>query len=75
MDFDIPTDLTHLWRYMYHMYHLDAFTQSCPADQDIINHYKLQQVPSISCWLRLLFLVVVVVVALRPFWEVDGMFR
>jgi len=43
MDFDIPTDLTHLWRYMYHMYHLDAFTQSCPADQDIINHYKLQQ--------------------------------
>lgn len=43
MDFDIPTDLTNLWRYMYHMYHLDAFTQSCPADQDIINHYKLQQ--------------------------------
>lgn len=28
---------------MYHMYQLDAFTQSCPADQDIINHYKLQQ--------------------------------
>lgn len=43
MDFDIPTALTNLWRYMYHMYHLDAFTQSCPADQDIINHYKLQQ--------------------------------
>jgi len=43
MDFDIPTNLTSLWRYMYHMYHLDAFTQSCPADQDIINHYKLQQ--------------------------------
>jgi hypothetical protein len=43
MDFDIPNSLNHLWRYMYHMYHLDAFTQSCPADQDIINHYKLQQ--------------------------------
>lgn len=27
MDFDIPSDLTNLWRYMYHMYHLDAFTQ------------------------------------------------
>lgn len=38
------TNLTALWRYMYHMYQLDAFTQSCPADQDIINHYKLQQV-------------------------------
>lgn len=29
---------------MHHMYRLDAFLQSCPADQDIINHYKLQQV-------------------------------
>lgn len=38
-----PT-LRALWRYMHHMYQLDAFTQSCPADQDIINHYKLQQV-------------------------------
>lgn len=44
LDFDIPVELEHLWRYMYHMYQLDAFTQSCPADQDIINHYKLQQV-------------------------------
>lgn len=40
----LQTHLTALWRYMYHMYQLDAFTQSCPADQDIINHYKLQQV-------------------------------
>ncbi|KAG8234906.1 hypothetical protein J437_LFUL013383, partial [Ladona fulva] len=43
-DFEIPADMVHLWQYMYHMYQLDAFTQSCPADQDIINHYKLQQV-------------------------------
>lgn len=40
----MQNNLTALWRYMYHMYQLDAFTQSCPADQDIINHYKLQQV-------------------------------
>lgn len=44
VDFEIPVELANLWRYMYHMYQLDAFTQSCPADQDIINHYKLQQV-------------------------------
>ncbi|GLH13958.1 Uncharacterized protein GBIM_18426 [Gryllus bimaculatus] len=44
VDFEIPKELSALWRYMYHMYQLDAFTQSCPADQDIINHYKLQQV-------------------------------
>lgn len=43
LDFEIPVELEHLWHYMYHMYQLDAFTQSCPADQDIINHYKLQQ--------------------------------
>lgn len=44
MDFQIPTNLRYLWRYMLHMYQLDAFTQSCPADQDIVNHYKQQQV-------------------------------
>lgn len=42
-DFELPLELNNLWHYMYHMYQLDAFTQSCPADQDIINHYKLQQ--------------------------------
>lgn len=42
-DFEIPNTFEALWRYMYNMYQLDAFTQSCPADQDIINHYKLQQ--------------------------------
>lgn len=41
-EFEIPLDLAALWRYMGQMYNLDAFTQSCPADQDIINHYKQQ---------------------------------
>ena len=30
-------------RYMGQMYNLDAFTVSCPADQDILSHYKMQQ--------------------------------
>ena len=42
-DFHVPGNLTALWRYYAEMYKLDAFVQSCPADQDIINHYKLQQ--------------------------------
>lgn len=42
-EFEIPTNYVGIWRYMYNMYQLDAFTQSCPADQDIINHYKNQQ--------------------------------
>ena len=33
-----------LWRYMGTMYSLDAFKTSCPADQDIISHYRMQQV-------------------------------
>lgn len=44
---NLQNSYTALWRYMYNMYQLDAFTQSCPADQDIINHYKLQQVINI----------------------------
>jgi glutathionyl-hydroquinone reductase len=47
-DFHIPGDLTFLWRYMKLMYSLDAFIQSVPADQDIINHYKLQQGTKVS---------------------------
>jgi len=42
-DFEIPMSLKNLWQYMFNMYQLDAFVQSSPADQDIINHYKLQQ--------------------------------
>ncbi|KAF2344950.1 Thioredoxin-like fold, partial [Trinorchestia longiramus] len=42
-DFEISPELTHLWRYLRNQYQLDAFNQSCPADQDIINHYKQQQ--------------------------------
>merc|ERR1712061_91390 len=41
-DFHIPGNLRALWSYYGEMYKLDAFTQSCPADQDIINTYKLQ---------------------------------
>jgi len=42
-EFEISAELTHLWRYLRNQYQLDAFNQSCPADQDIINHYKQQQ--------------------------------
>lgn len=42
-EFSISPGLTYLWRYLRNQYQLDAFTQSCPADQDIINHYKKQQ--------------------------------
>jgi len=42
-DFTLPSSLAALWRYMGSMYELDAFSTSCPADQDIISHYKMQQ--------------------------------
>lgn len=40
--FEIPTSFTALWTYMANMYELEAFRQSCPADQDIISHIKNQ---------------------------------
>jgi|ERR1712037_448051 len=43
LDFEIPHEFSHLWRYIKEMYQLDAFGQSCPADQDIIQMYKMQQ--------------------------------
>merc|ERR1711982_282099 len=43
-NFDIPQEFTHLWQYVKEMYELDAFVQSCPADQDIIHMYKMQQI-------------------------------
>lgn len=33
MDYEIPVELANLWKYIREMYQLDAFTQSCPADQ------------------------------------------
>ena len=42
-DFNIPTELPALWSYFGEMYKLAAFVQSCPFDQDIINHYKQQK--------------------------------
>jgi len=46
--FDIPSDLVHLWKYIREMYELDAFVQSCPADQDIIHVYKMQRMNTLT---------------------------
>ena len=48
LDFDIPVEFTYLWRYIKEMYELDAFVQSCPADQDIIHVYKMQKMSTAS---------------------------
>lgn len=38
-EFEIPTNLVHLWKYMDTMYHLNAFVEASPDDQTIISHY------------------------------------
>lgn len=38
-DYEIPTELTYLWRYLSRSYDTDAFKESCPADREIITHY------------------------------------
>lgn len=39
---EIPHHLVYLWNYMLTAYRTAAFIESCPADQDIIFHYKEQ---------------------------------
>ncbi|CAJ0585220.1 unnamed protein product, partial [Mesorhabditis spiculigera] len=42
LGFDIPHNLTYLWNYVLTGYRTAAFIESCPADQDILHHYKEQ---------------------------------
>jgi chloride intracellular channel protein 2 len=39
MNYEIPTELSYLWRYLATSYETDAFKESCPADREIITHY------------------------------------
>lgn len=41
LGFDIPHNLTYLWNYVLTAYRTAAFIESCPADQDILHHYKV----------------------------------
>jgi len=38
-NFEIPTELRAIWRYLKNAYSTDAFLESCPADREIITHY------------------------------------
>lgn len=38
-DFEIPTELRYIWRYLQNAYDTDAFRESCPADREIITIY------------------------------------
>ncbi|TKR59799.1 hypothetical protein L596_029417 [Steinernema carpocapsae] len=42
LGFDIPHNFTYLWNYILTAYRTAAFIESCPADQDILHHYKEQ---------------------------------
>jgi len=37
---DLPTDVKFVWNYLKNSYSQKAFTESCPADQDIIAFYE-----------------------------------
>jgi hypothetical protein len=46
LGFYISTKLTHLWNYILTAYRTAAFIESCPADQDILHHYKVNPNPT-----------------------------
>lgn len=38
-DFEIPADMTGVWRYLNNAYACDEFSHTCPADEEIIHTY------------------------------------
>jgi len=42
LGFEIPHEFVYLWNYIMTSYRTAAFFESCPADQDILHHYKEQ---------------------------------
>ncbi|XP_075399486.1 chloride intracellular channel protein 6 [Tenrec ecaudatus] len=38
-DFEFPPEMTGLWRYLNNAYARDEFTNTCPADQEIVHAY------------------------------------
>ncbi|XP_042636938.1 chloride intracellular channel protein 6 [Orycteropus afer afer] len=39
-DFEFPSEMTGLWRYLNNAYARDEFTNTCPADQEIVHAYS-----------------------------------
>ncbi|XP_074662158.1 chloride intracellular channel Clic-like [Tubulanus polymorphus] len=39
-DFEIPSTMEHVWKYLAEVYKTVAFQKSCPSDEDIIAHYE-----------------------------------
>ncbi|XP_078214873.1 chloride intracellular channel protein 6 isoform X2 [Callithrix jacchus] len=39
-DFEFPSDMTGIWRYLNNAYSRDEFTNTCPADQEIEHAYS-----------------------------------
>lgn len=39
-NFEIPTEMVNVWRYLEAAYGSDAFQESCPADREIITQYN-----------------------------------
>ncbi|KAI3381331.1 hypothetical protein SNEBB_009306 [Seison nebaliae] len=47
MNYEIPKEFVHLWKYLQNGYEAKAFRESCPYDQDMILHYseKINKLP------------------------------
>ena len=39
-DFEFPSEMTGIWRYLNNAYARDEFTNTCPADQEIEHAYS-----------------------------------
>ena len=40
MDYEIPAEYTHLWKYLANAYASETFKATMPSDSEIIRHYN-----------------------------------
>ena len=51
--FEIPTELSYLWKYLSQVYKTKAFGESCPSDREIIMHYEKKAVKTTSTSIKI----------------------
>ena len=61
-EFNIGQHMTHLWNYMLTAYRTAAFVESCPADQDIIHHYKVLYFTYIIIYIIIIVIIIIYII-------------
>lgn len=48
--------MTHIWKYLSHVYETKAFSESCPSDREIIMHYEKKAVKTTTTSIKVMLM-------------------